>query len=43
MRAKAFPAEDVSLLKTPDEILASYLYLLSDESIGVTGKRLNAQ
>jgi len=43
MRAKAFPGEDVSLLKTPDEILASYLYLLSDESIGVTGKRLNAQ
>ncbi|MCK5819753.1 MAG: YciK family oxidoreductase [Psychromonas sp.] len=43
MRAKAFPAEDTSLLKTPNEILASYLYLLGDESIRVTGKRLNAQ
>jgi NAD(P)-dependent dehydrogenase (short-subunit alcohol dehydrogenase family) len=43
MRASAFPAEDVSLLKTPAEIMSTYLYLLSDDSIEVTGQRLNAQ
>ena len=43
MRASAYPAEDTNLLKTPEQILAVYLYLLGDESIGVTGQRLNAQ
>ena len=43
MRASAYPAEDSSLLKTAAEIMPSYLYLLSDASIGVTGQRLNAQ
>ena len=43
MRASAFPAEDVSLLKTTLEIMPVYLYLLSDESKSVTGQRLNAQ
>lgn len=43
MRAGAFPAEDTSLLKTPEQILSAYLYLLGDESIEVTGQRLNAQ
>lgn len=43
MRASAFPAEDVSLLKTADEIVASYLYLLSNDSRMTTGQRFNAQ
>jgi NAD(P)-dependent dehydrogenase (short-subunit alcohol dehydrogenase family) len=43
MRASAFPAEDASLLKTAHEIMPSYLYLLSDESKGITGQRFNAQ
>ena len=43
MRASAFPAEDTNLLKTPDEILSVYLYLLGDESTEVTGNRYNAQ
>ena len=43
MRASAFPAEDVTLLKTPEQILSTYLYLLGDESIEVTGQRFNAQ
>ncbi|MBB1272069.1 YciK family oxidoreductase [Psychromonas sp. SR45-3] len=43
MRASAYPAEDVSLLKTPEQILDVYLYLLGDESIEVTGQRFNAQ
>ncbi|WP_025566028.1 YciK family oxidoreductase [Psychromonas sp. SP041] len=43
MRASAYPAEDVSLLKTPEQILAVYLYLLGNDSIKVTGQRFNAQ
>lgn len=43
MRASAYPAEDTSLLKTPEQILNVYLYLLGDESIKETGKRFNAQ
>ena len=43
MRASAFPAEDTSLLKTADEIVASYLYLLSNDSRMTTGQRFNAQ
>lgn len=43
MRANAYPAEDTSLLKKPEEILASYLYFLGDDSIGETGQRVNAQ
>lgn len=43
MRANAFPAEDSALLKTPDEIMPIYLYLLSDDSIKITGQRFNAQ
>ena len=43
MRATAFPAEDSALLKTPAEIMPTYLYLLSDDSGDVNGQRLNAQ
>jgi NAD(P)-dependent dehydrogenase (short-subunit alcohol dehydrogenase family) len=43
MRAQAYPAEDPSLLKKPEEIMPSYLYLLSDDSQNVTGQRINAQ
>jgi NAD(P)-dependent dehydrogenase (short-subunit alcohol dehydrogenase family) len=43
MRAKAYPAEDRSLLKTAEEIMPSYLYLLSDDSKEITGQRINAQ
>ena len=43
MRASAYPAEDSSLLKSAEEIMPSYLYLLSDASKGVTGKCVDAQ
>ncbi|WP_413698670.1 YciK family oxidoreductase [Psychromonas sp. KJ10-10] len=43
MRASAFPAEDVSLLKGAEDIMPTYLYLLSDDSLEVNGQRLNAQ
>lgn len=43
MRLEAYPAEDRDKLKTPDEILAVYLYLLGPDSRGVTGESLDAQ
>ncbi len=43
MRAKAFPGEDPNTLRKPRDILDAWLYLLSDDSIGVNGQRLQAQ
>ena len=43
MRAAAYPAEDPLTLPRPEEIMRAFLYLASDESIGVTGKSFNAQ
>lgn len=43
MRAAAFPGEDPLTLKTPEEILATYLYLLGPASRGVSGQSLDAQ
>ena len=43
MRLAAYPAEDRSTLKTPEEILASYIFLLGADSKGVTGESFDAQ
>ncbi|HEX4910924.1 MAG TPA: YciK family oxidoreductase [Permianibacter sp.] len=43
MRAAAFPAEDTSKLKTPDEILPTYLWLLGPDSREVHGQSVDAQ
>ncbi|MCL1143913.1 YciK family oxidoreductase [Shewanella gaetbuli] len=43
MRAKAYPAEDPTTLKTPEQIMASYLYLMGEDSLEVNGQALNAQ
>ena len=43
MRAKAFPAEDPQTLKTADDLIPTYLYLMSDDSNEVNGRSLNAQ
>ncbi|WP_371372509.1 YciK family oxidoreductase [Thalassotalea aquiviva] len=43
MRATAFPAEDKSQLPEPDDIMPAYLFLMSDDSIGINGQRLDAQ
>jgi NAD(P)-dependent dehydrogenase (short-subunit alcohol dehydrogenase family) len=43
MRASAFPGEDRNTLKTPFDIMPTYLYLMSDESINVNGQSLDAQ
>jgi NAD(P)-dependent dehydrogenase (short-subunit alcohol dehydrogenase family) len=43
MRAKAYPDEDRSKLKSPEEVLPVFLYLVSDDSRDVTGQRFKAQ
>ena len=43
MRARAYPAEDRSKLKTPAEIMPTYLYLMSDASLEVNGQSIDAQ
>jgi len=43
MRHAAYPEEDQSKLKKPEETLAVYLYLASDESVGKTGGQYDAQ
>jgi NAD(P)-dependent dehydrogenase (short-subunit alcohol dehydrogenase family) len=43
MRLAAYPAEDRDLLRTPDQVLATYVYLLGPDSHGVSGESLQAQ
>ena len=43
LRLEAYPAEDRSKIKGPEEVLAAYLYLLGPDSKGVTGESLDAQ
>lgn len=43
MRTVAYPAEDPLNLPRPEEIMEAFVYLASDESLGVTGKSFNAQ
>ena len=43
MRQAAYPAEDRDKLKTAEEILPVYLYLLGPDSAGITGQSINAQ
>lgn len=43
MRRAAYPEEDQSKLKKPEDILDVFLYLVSDESKAVTGERIDAQ
>ena len=43
LRALAFPGEDPNTLPSADQIIPAYLYLMGNESIGITGKRLLAQ
>lgn len=43
MRLEAYPAEDRDKLKGPEDILATYLYLLGPDSQGVTGDSLDCQ
>jgi len=43
MRAMAYPAENPSQLKTPNDIMPIYVYLMSNDSIGINGQQFDAQ
>jgi NAD(P)-dependent dehydrogenase (short-subunit alcohol dehydrogenase family) len=43
MRAEAYPEEDAASVPTPYEITDIFVYLASDEAIGVTGQRFRAR
>ncbi len=43
MRAAAYPDENPMTLPRPEEIMPVFLYLASDESVGVMGKALDAR
>lgn len=43
MRAAAYPGEDPNSLKTAEDIMPAYLYLMADDSIGISGQAFNAQ
>ncbi|MDR5618003.1 YciK family oxidoreductase [Arsenophonus sp.] len=43
MRANAFPSEDPMQLKTPQEIMPIYLYLMGEDSIKQSGVSFDAQ
>ena len=43
MRATAYPAEDPDTLATPETIMNVYLYLMGEDSHGVTGQAFDAQ
>ncbi|WP_458525749.1 YciK family oxidoreductase [Onishia taeanensis] len=43
MRKTAYPAEDPEQLRTPDEIMPTYLWLMGPDSQGHSGERFDAQ
>lgn len=43
MRAHAFPGEDPYTLKTPEEIMSAYVYLMTDLASGVKGEVIDCQ
>jgi NAD(P)-dependent dehydrogenase (short-subunit alcohol dehydrogenase family) len=43
MRRRAYPGENPSQLKKPEEIMAAYLYLMGPDSRGATGQAFDAQ
>lgn len=43
MRKQAYPNEDQSKLKKPEDIVDVFVYLASDESYGITGLQFDAQ
>lgn len=42
MRKKAYPAEDPSTLRTPDQVTDVFVYLASDDGVGISGQSLDA-
>ena len=42
MRAGAYPAEDPTTTKTPEDLMRDYLYLMADDSVGISGQQFEA-
>lgn len=42
MRRAAYPSEDQSILRTPDQITDVFVYLASKDGVGITGQSLDA-
>lgn len=43
MRRNAYPGEDPANLRTPDDIMPTYLWLMGPDSAGVHGQKIDAQ
>jgi NAD(P)-dependent dehydrogenase (short-subunit alcohol dehydrogenase family) len=43
MRRTAYPGEDPACNPDPEEIMPAYVYLMSDDSLGITGQTFDAQ
>jgi len=43
MRASAYPGENPQTVKTPEELMPLYLYLLGPDSTGISGQSFDAQ
>ncbi|WP_076409099.1 YciK family oxidoreductase [Shewanella sp. UCD-KL12] len=43
MRANAYPAENAEQLKSPEDLMPTYLYLMGEDSVDVNGQQLSAQ
>ena len=43
MRRKAYPAEDPQNLKTPDQIMPLYLFLMGSDGKGINGRSIDCQ
>ncbi len=39
MRAAAYPAENPTSIKPPEDLMPAYLYLMGDDSIGISGQQ----
>ncbi|MET0356474.1 MAG: YciK family oxidoreductase, partial [Cellvibrio sp.] len=42
MRAGAYPAEDPTTIKTPQDLMRDYLFLMADDSVGVSGQQFES-
>ena len=43
MRSKAYPAENPKNLPLPKQIMNSYLFLLGEDSLEISGQSINSQ
>lgn len=43
MRRAAYPAEEPTLNPSPQDIMPAYLYLMGEDSVGITGKAFDAR